>query len=292
VLGLRLVTALRYFWYMRGHLNEGRDRLKAGLAACGSLVDLATRCRALNALGFLHAIQGQYVEGRERLEEALRISRELKDDAGAAFALRYLGLIASGEGNYVLATAQLQESLRMFRELAAPGDIGLALMYLGDVALCEDDLERARRCFDESSAMLARAQNRTVLPYPLRRLGQLAYMRGDLRLAFQLCTESLTYNRAVGDRRGVAASLVGLALVASTQQPVIAAQLLSKADAVLGTIQSLLLSFDQQQFQLGCSRIRAQLEPLVWTAAWENGRRLTMDEAVRIVEELYADVER
>jgi len=291
VLGLRLATTLRYFWYMRGHLGEGRDRLEAGVAACGPLADLATRCRALNALGFLHAIQMEYVEGRERLEEALRISRELKDDAGAAFALRYLGLIASGGANYVQATALLHASLELFRGLDAPGDVGLTLMYLGDVALSEDDLGQARRFFEESSAMLALTQNRMVLPHPLRRLGQLAYMRGDMRLAFQLCMESFTYNRMVGDRRGVAASLVGLALIASTQQPVIAAQLLSKADAVLGTIGSVLLPFDQQQFQLACSRLRAQLEPLVWTTAWENGRRQTMDEAVRILETLDADVD-
>jgi predicted ATPase len=29
--GLRLATALLFFWYMRGHLREGRDRLQTAL---------------------------------------------------------------------------------------------------------------------------------------------------------------------------------------------------------------------------------------------------------------------
>ena len=73
-----------------------------------------------------------------------------------------------------------------------------------------------------------------MLPYPLRRLGQLARCVAISPLAVRLCLESLAHNRDVGEQQGVAASLVGLALVAAARgQPRTAAHLLGKADALL-----------------------------------------------------------
>jgi DNA-binding CsgD family transcriptional regulator len=287
LLGLRLASALRYFWFMRGHHREGSERIRAALTAGEGTADPALRARALAALGFVLVIHGQYAEAHPPLEAALAVGRALGDDPGTAFALRYLGFAASALADHAAAGRFLDESLALYRRLGLPDDVARALMYRGDVALRLDDAEHARQFFEESSTLLERLHNKTVLPYPLRRLGHLARLRGDLQLAVRLCIDSLNHNREVGELQGQAASLVGLALIAEQQgEPGLAIQLLAKADALLAPIGSQLLPFDAEQLEQATTRLRAQVEPTAWDEAWATGQRLSLDEAVRIAREL------
>jgi DNA-binding CsgD family transcriptional regulator len=141
--------------------------------------------------------------------------------------------------------------------------------------------------FEESSALLAQLQNKTVLPYPLRRLGQVARLRGDPRRAVAYCLQSLAYNREVGEQQGIAASLVGLALVAQERGHVrTAAQLLGKTDALLAEIGSSLLPADDVELRLAVDRVRTRLAPAEWTAARVAGEQQSLDDLVRIAEAL------
>ncbi|HEY1297060.1 MAG TPA: LuxR C-terminal-related transcriptional regulator [Chloroflexota bacterium] len=283
--GLRLATLLRYFWFMRGHLREGADRLRHGLEADAAGDDGSLRGRALCTLGFLLVLRGEHDDARTQLEAALNLGQELEDAWIVGFASRYLGLIATAAARYADARVLLEASLQRYRGIQSADDIALTLMYLGDVALHEHDAARAQRLFEESRAQLEQLQNRTVLPYPLRRLGQLARLRGDLRLAVQLCLESLAYNRAVGEQQGVAASLVGLALVAEVRgHSRTAAHLLGKADALLTSFGSGLLPFDEQELQLARERIRARMEPEAWDAAHAEGVRLSLEDILLAIE--------
>jgi tetratricopeptide (TPR) repeat protein len=199
----------------------------------------------------------------------------------------FWGFVASADGDYGPAGDFLEESLALYRRLGSDADIAIALGYLGDVALQRHDLERASHLFNESSALLTKLQYKIALAYPLRRLGQLARLRGDSQLAVRLCVESLTLNREVGERQGIAASLVGLAHVADAQgQPELAIQLLGTADAVVAAIGPQLLPFDREQLETITAALRAQVEAVVWDAAWEVGRCMSLDEAVQSAVEL------
>ena len=70
---MRLATALLFFWFLHGHLREGRDRLQTALAAADDVADPRTGSRGLAALGQLLLAQGQSAEARLRLEAALKI---------------------------------------------------------------------------------------------------------------------------------------------------------------------------------------------------------------------------
>jgi tetratricopeptide (TPR) repeat protein len=279
--GLRIATALLSFWFMHGYLREGRDRLQTALAAADTLADAPTLGRGLAALGFLLAVQGQFAEARARLESALTISRDIPNGAVAAFALRSLGFLASVATDYEAAAGLLEESLAIARGIGSLMDVAMALIFLGDVTL-RRDLDRARELFEESSAILSRLQNYMLLAVPLRRLGMLAHLRGDIPLAVRLCVESLGHNRDGGERLGVAAALVALAPIVDSQgQPECAVQFLSKADALASSIGGQLLPFEAEQFDSMVTRMRERLEPAAWARAWNEGRQLSLDEAVR-----------
>jgi tetratricopeptide (TPR) repeat protein len=280
-LGLRLVHALRFFWYQHGHLREGRDRVQAALAAADDSVDPVTRSRALACLGYLLAVQGQYVEAQAPLEAALEASRAGADDAELAFALRYLGFVASATGQNEAAATYLEEGLAVSRRAGLSIGSAFGVMYLGDVMLQRQDLARAQELFDESIVLLAALDNTTSPSYSLRRLSYLARLRGDTAQATDLCLQSLAQNRASGDRQGVAACLVALAQIAMTVADAEeAVLLLGLADAVATTVGGRLLPFDAEQFVLTRSELQARVGAQVWERAWQAGQTLSLDEAV------------
>ena len=103
-------------------------------------------------------------------------------------------------------------------------------------------------------------------------------------MAVRLCVESLNLNREVGERQGIAASLVGLAHVADAQANTeLAIQLLGTAEAVVAAIGPQLLPFDREQLEAITARLRRHA---AWETAWEAGRRLSLDEAVQAAVEL------
>jgi hypothetical protein len=75
-----------------------------------------------------------------------------------------------------------------------------------------------------------------VIPFPLQNLGVLAWRRGDYDAAFALEREALAMRHQVGDKRGVALTLEGLAwLFAGQGYYERAARILGgTADSVLG----------------------------------------------------------
>jgi predicted ATPase/DNA-binding SARP family transcriptional activator len=281
----RLVTALRYFWRVRGYYAEGIGLLQGLLAHPTLAESTSLRARALNAAGYLEFVRGQQARARELLAEALALGRALADLPQVAFALRYLSALANAGQAYAEARAYGEESLALYRSLGATNDIAGSSMYLADIALAQGDDDRAEALYAESAAILRTRRNSISLPYPLRHLGYLALRRGQPRRATALCVESLQLNLAVSDQQGVAACLVGLAAsAAATGQFERAARLLGHAEARLEALRSRLLPFDRQQHARVRHTAGEQLGEAAFDAALADGR-------ASAIEQLLAEVD-
>jgi len=277
---LRLATALRYFWRVRGHHREGSELLVHILALPVATANVV-RAQALNAAGYLQWVQGNTTDAQTMLHEALTIGRTVDAPAVMAFALRYLGLAADAQHDTASADTLLQESLSLYRRLGNQNDTALGLMYLGDMTVGQGDPGRAARLYTESAALFRQLDNKIVLPYALRQLGYLALAQGDLAAAAKLCTESLTLNLAVGEKQGSAAALVALAaLAAARQQWLRAAQLLGIAEAWLAAIQTQLLPLDRTRYEQTVTAIRTRLDAATIANAQATGQIMTVDEAL------------
>jgi len=78
---LQLAASLWRFWWMHGHLREGRDLLEQLLAACGTNVTAPLRAKALLGTGMLLCEQGYFVQAEALCEDGLRLYRELAGTA-------------------------------------------------------------------------------------------------------------------------------------------------------------------------------------------------------------------
>ena len=73
----RLATALAHFWWVRGHLSEGRRVLDAAIAANGDIPPSASGRSAFTGAALLAEAQWDLDRAVELHEEALTLRREI-----------------------------------------------------------------------------------------------------------------------------------------------------------------------------------------------------------------------
>ena len=276
---LQLTGALYRFWYQKGYKAEGWRRLEAALHADDR--PTVARARALNGAAGL-AAGGDLVTGRLWAQEALALHRTLGDAWGAAYSVYMLGMIATEESDWATAQPLFEESLRAFREL---GDEHYTLLATDALAWTYGELggvER-RRALHEDVVQQARAQSdEVVMALQLGQLAQIALDEGRESDALGMLKEQLRVYCDLDLPGGIAESLCYFAeFLAATGRAEMAARLLSRAE-VLGEEIGGVPAWVGMTNEKTLATVRAQLDEDVFAEAWEQGQKLTLDEAVAL----------
>ncbi len=282
--GLRLAGALWRFWIIRGYFSEGRQWLGRALASAKPEAEGRTtsvfRAKAFNGAGNLADAQGDYGAARALYTESLEISRLLGNQQGIAASLYNLGIVADSQGDYGSARALHTESLKIRRLLGNQQDIAASLNNLGILASAQDDYGVARALHAESLEISRLLGNQRGIAVSLYNLGIVANAQGDYGAARALHAESLEIKRRLGDQWGIAYSLEGLAGVAHGQNQLSrAASLWGAASSLREAIGSSLSSVYQKEIDERAAAARAALGDEAFSAAWDAGRAITLDEA-------------
>jgi len=212
-MGMRLAGALWQFWWVRGHLSEGRgwleELLRLDVHGCHpSLV--STRAKMLHGAGMLAFNQAEYRRAVALHEESLALYQGLEDRQGIAIALYSLGNVAIKQGEYARAAALYEESLALGRQLRDARGIARALTSLGNVAFEQGDNERAAALFEEGLVLCRKLRANKLIAAVLTNLGNVRRKQGDYGRASLLHEEGLALHRDLGDKYGTALSLVNL----------------------------------------------------------------------------------
>ncbi len=280
-LELRLATALGRFWYVRGHLSEGRRRLEDALAQAGSAAPPGLWAKALRTGSAIAVIQGEYAAARALAEQGLRLYRDLHDLPGTVRSLSNLGAILLAEGRAEDAVVALDESIALSRNLPDRRLAALALNNRGDVALTQGAYEAAAEYFDESLTLLREVGDTANIARSLFNLGAAALERGRIAAALELLRESAAISTTVGDKEDVAWCLVGFAAVATKRGDARrGAVALGGADALLEGMGALMKPYERGLQGRTLAAIRGQLDASSLDAAWTHGRGLTVEQAV------------
>jgi predicted ATPase/DNA-binding XRE family transcriptional regulator/uncharacterized protein (DUF2384 family) len=219
-LGLRLSSALWWFWQVRGHLSEGRAWLERFIAlqepAHGD-ISAALQAGALNGAGNLAWCQGDLVSAAAFLEASLTLYRELRDVPGVAHALNTLGLVADGCGDYARAAALFEESLALYRELGNFARLAGVLNNLAMVAYHQEQYARAIDLYTECLALQRAVDDHWSVAVTINNLGEVARAQGDLVQAVALLEDSLALYTELGFKDGIALAICNLGDAAREQ---------------------------------------------------------------------------
>lgn len=278
---LRMTGSLWRFWYMRGHLTEGMRRLEAALAAD----DRPTRARLEVLMGATgHAVvAGDFDTARHRAEEALRLAERLEDAWAIAYSRFLFGFAAVEEGDLPGARPHLEESLERFRAL---GDENFTSMAAFNLAWAYAELGEAERARALAEQMLesARARgDRRRTAFALDLLERQARADGRLADALSHEREALRIRVEQGDAIHVADTLsrIAAALAASSDVRT-AAVLLSRSIEANEELQMAVPVYQQSRNEETLAAIRTDLDEASFAEAWDEGRRLSTDEAVAL----------
>ena len=317
--GLRLAGALNLFWVIRGYYNEGYQwleeslskrtksasaRAKAllgagwilyaksdygravalceeSLALYQELGDKRGAGYALLGLGIVSLSQGDYVRLKELSEESLSSFREIGDKLGIAMSLGDLAAQASYQGDHERAKALIEESLALNRELGNKTGVLGSLLGLGRVVLKQGDPERAKELYKEGLTLSRELGEKRHIANSLRLLGFVALGGEDHNRATQLLKESLVIYRELGIKQYIADCLEGLAGVAALQGgPELGTRLLGAAERIREVLGVPLTPSERSEVDGYSDVVRVELEEEAFEAAWAEGRKMSVEEAI------------
>ncbi len=282
VIRLRLAASLGRFWYIRGHLAEGLDRLAEAVdGAAGA--DPALIAKALRTASALAVLQGDYPRARALAERALELYRELGDATGIVRSLSNLGAILLGLGELERAAETLDECIESAEALGEARLVALARNNRGDVALSQGELEVAADQFEQSLALLRDANDIANVARALYNLGAVEIERDRIDRAQPLLVEALQLSAGVNDKEDMAWCLIALAAVgARGGKAEDASVVLGFADAFLGRIGAAIKPAEQLLYDKALAEIRTALDRPVLEGFMAAGRLMEDNEALSL----------
>jgi predicted ATPase/class 3 adenylate cyclase len=199
---LNLCKHLWLWFWLRGHLSDGREACERALDACPDAAP-ADRAPALLGKGLLAFAQLDVAAAGPALDEVLAIDGG-GDRLLVGWAAMFSAQLAAVRGDVGVAAAQLPVALAIAEGVAPPGHRAGAYYWVSSASLMLGDRESANRYLDSALELAREGQAPYVLTRFLPVLGKRRLAAGDEHGAIELFEEALETSRSTRDRAGVA----------------------------------------------------------------------------------------
>jgi tetratricopeptide (TPR) repeat protein len=278
---LRLAGALGWFWRVRSHLTEGRERLASILERQWERNVLLAR--AMTSAGTLASWQGDLDAARPLLEAGIDLWREHGDEAEEAHSLEALGWGFFMGGLDAEARTQFERSLDLHKRAGDKRLINRAQLAFCVVLVSQGDLELAEPLSREALILAEEQGDAWGRHLAHHYLADCALIREDYPSAEERYGRSLREALALGDRSEIAIELQGVAMAAAGRsRPKRALRLAAAAEtefAALGVDFSGIV-FWSALLEKNLGRARYELGSDLAAAAWDEGLKLGIERAV------------
>jgi non-specific serine/threonine protein kinase len=217
------------------------------------------------------------------VQESLGLFEKLEDRVGTAYALANAGYVALGQGRYGQAIAVIEEAADLFLEEGEKWGAAIELGFLAVAWRNQGDHERARRLAERGLAISREIGERQATTSALYTLAVLAQTEGRDKRARNLFEEGLRLSAELGNEADVAHCLEGLASMYGAEGRVVhAARLWGAEEALLEKLEDAVYTYvpDRVLHRSQVAAARSQLDEAAWTAAWTEGRAMSLEQAV------------
>ena len=255
---LQMARKLHWFWFVRGDHNEGRQWLGRVFEMPDAPLYPEAYAEALAQIAHHTWLQIGPKEARPYVEQALTVAREHGDKWNIANALSVLGLVFVHERNYANAQVTSEESMTLFRELDDKWRYAHTVLCLAQVPLAQEDYATA-----------------------LRMIGYIQVKQGDWSLGQIALCEALTLAQQFDGKHEIAQGLFwGFCDAAQAAgNSARAVRLLWAAKNLFDSIGAW-QGVDDPEFEARLATCRAALSVAEFAIAVEQGRAMTMEQAV------------
>jgi predicted ATPase len=319
-LGVGSIMMLFWFMYRRGHFIEGLHWAEKFLAIPEIQNVPPLRAMALASSGMMALWQGQQETALARLQETLAIEQRLEDDNmvatsqmanGIAFinmgrdgdakplleqassffeknnpyfhalTLVHLGNAELGLGHLEKAHEYHSRAETAARQVNENWLLSFALNNLGEVARVQGQYDVARKYYEECEALLPDSGDKGDRARFVHSLGYIAQHEGDYEHAEDQFRRSLRMFRRLGNRRGMAECIAGLAgQRARKGDAAWGATMLSAAESVLKVTGGAWWPADRVEVEANQEVIRSALSEVERITAQKKGQAMSLEQAL------------
>jgi len=318
-MGLRICSAVRPCWIVRGTFAEGGELLDSflavdapgvspqirgialvgraqlalssdpamaesrageGLELCRAAGDEFWTASALNLLSEIALHTGRADEAASAADEALSIAQGAGDAWNEGYALGIRAAIAAQLGRLREAEQLGASSISLMRRIDQQWGVARALLGLGDLARLRGDSGGAHARYLEALAILREIDARPDIARCLAGLARVALDLGSIGQARQHLSESIRLSHTTGSRIGVARGLEAFAaLAAAENRPELVVQLTAAASALREAAGFPALAGARVERYLASARTLG--EPAI-ARLWAQGLAMSGEEAVAL----------
>jgi predicted ATPase/DNA-binding CsgD family transcriptional regulator len=230
---LWLAAALGWYWYIHGSLADAAALpTVVSAAACDPRSSSDARAAALVAAGVVALGVGDLDDAARYLDLAIELCTAAGDRRRLAVINAFLGHVARGRGQFADAAGRYGAARTIFEALGNPRGTAWAMHDLGLLASEQGDPDEAETLLRDALRLFRGLDYDWAIAVTAGALATALLRAGLVDEPSHLLGEALERHDGVGDRRGVAQCLEGLAEVASMRgSAATAARLLGAAAA-------------------------------------------------------------
>jgi tetratricopeptide (TPR) repeat protein len=295
-LALGLVGHQWRFWHANGQLVEGRTLTEAALSMPNAPTHGLTRAWAVAAAGSIAYWQFDSPAARAYYEQQVELAKAADDErchTDAMFNLGHVLFVERTDDSHALA--YMEDVVRRYGDLGDERGVARALWARGVIAMDAGRFDDAEVYLREGLADFERLDDAQYQAMALAGLGWIRFARGDIAEAARMFVRSLRATHAMRDIGTTTISLhVGILMASMTER-------FEDGAVVTGAFESLCERYGVHppagldrfiRVQDASSAIVGSLDAEAYEAAYDRGRRLSLDEAVELVVDLGDQVAR
>ena len=315
-----ILGQLVWFWYRQGYLREGSEWTQRALEIASAMDHSIPHAMALVGRGYLAMWSGDLKLSVELARKAVEICEELGFDEGLSMAklgygtslinlgrdreayphlvdavelydqqgqvwmkgtsLVHLANVSLGMGNPEQALKWLDMAMPFMKQSSDIWSLAFALNNYGEIARTLGEYDKAEEYYRRTEALYKQADAKGDRARLVHTFGYIAQHKGDYDDARALFVQSLQDFRELGNHRGIAECLAGLAGLAAVQgEYEWAAPLLGAAEKQLEAFGGAWWPADRVEIE----RAREEIETALgdrFEEKWALGQSMGVDKAI------------
>ncbi len=277
---LLLGSGLFRYWQARGSLDVGRRWLERGLGMDPPASTL-TSISALWGLAWLAMQQGDDAAAEDAARDLAELVRQVDDPIARRNAATVSGMVALEREDVPTALAEFDDALLLARALDDAWLLATSLLNLGVAHIAAARTAEARRLIGQALRAYAVLGDERFRARSLGYIGLAALVDRDVERAEALYHQSLVLFDEMGETKGIAEALTGLATAAAIRgMPTRTAELSGAAQRIRESFAGRALPVERRVADAAITSAKGQCDEDSWTASWTRGRALRLDEAV------------
>lgn len=281
---LDLVNGLYWFWYVRGHVTEGRHWYRVALGL-GDPTPSPARAQALLSAGKMAHWQSDAASANQLLAAGYEMAKHISDTPNIRLAIGLHGVLAEDSGDYDQAARLYQEALALFCDCDTEPQVlalkAITLAHLGVAFWGQGHLDRANQTWQEALSQHRALEDSWGVANVLGYLALVATEQGALDQAARYQHESLTIFRDARSVEDIAAGVTTTAAIAGLRgELALSARLFGAAEAMREAIGCVLVLPERRLFERVLDRLQGALSDKAFAAAQAAGKALTASQAV------------